>query len=195
MPDQPCRFFLSEQCWQVTALPFRLHSGPPFTTRSCILWCLWHLRLSTCLSMMLEQSSSAVPALCAAEHREMLCCRACWEGERCGEHSNKDIILWFSSLGEAPPVLNDLAAENLCALLGCRHDHSTKVQIMIRLYLDAKTLFGSSGIVTIYSKFANCVCYVPFMAFPFSFTSRFHQKPEGGREMYKFLLKIVKMRR
>lgn len=167
MPDQPSRFFLSEQCWQVTALPFRLLSGPPFTTHSCILWCLWHL--STCLGIMLDQSSSAVPALCAAEHSEMLCCRACWEGERCGDHSNKDIILWFCLPGEAPPVLNDLAAAHLCALLGCRHDHLTKAQTMIRLYLDIKTLFRGSGIVTVYSKFAYCICCVPFMAVPYSF--------------------------
>lgn len=85
---------------------------------------------------MLGQSYSAVPALCAAEHSEMLCCRACWEQERSGEHSNKDITLWFCLLGETSPVLNDLVAAHLCALLGCRHEHVTKVQIMIRLYLE-----------------------------------------------------------
>lgn len=86
--------------------------------------------------MMLDQSYSTVPALYAAEHSEMLCCRACWEEERCVEHHYKDIILCFCLPGEASPVLNDLSAVYLCALLECRYEHFTKVQIMIRLYSD-----------------------------------------------------------
>lgn len=58
--------------------------------------------------------------------------------ERCVEHSNKEITFLFCLPGEASPVLNDLAAAHLCALLGCRHEHfiPKSKQIMIRLYLE-----------------------------------------------------------
>lgn len=68
---------------------------------------------------------------------------------------------------------------------------------MIRLYLDMKTLFETSGIVIVYSKSAYCVCCLPFIVVSHSFLVYVPDsiKSVCMRQGDKFLLKIVEMRR
>lgn len=103
----------------------------------------------------------------------MLCFRACWEQKRCGEHSKKDNTLWFCLPDETSAVLNDLAAVHLCALLGCRHEHVTKVQIMIWLHLDmlqrCENVVWEFRNLNCLFEFCILFCYIPFIVVSYSF--------------------------
>lgn len=104
----------------------RLHPGPPFPTHPCILWCLWYSRLSTCLSMMLDQSYRAVK------------CSAVEHGERTrGVVNTITRILFFASAYQVKPHLCWMTCQNIPV---CPPGMQTwafyQIQIMIRLYSD-----------------------------------------------------------